>query len=217
MIRAWKRPEISRRRRQQLQHDLVAAHIVGEISGRDRQLIASKHLREAAAHQAVRAVGAEHEGRAVCGGISREDDAVTFDRHVEHADRQVRDTSVHRRREQRAVENLAARDNERAVIEVNDDGLARCVRQPDASVQQEPCGSNRDAANRVTTHRAANEIERPPRDSTAAWFFARVRRIEQPDASAFPREQPRSMRAGGAGADDGDIKVLQSGSLVVLD
>ena len=60
---ARKRPDVAGRIGRQLDDDLVARDAVREEPGGDRELIAAERRRDAAPHQAVRAVGADHERR----------------------------------------------------------------------------------------------------------------------------------------------------------
>ena len=66
-----KRPDVAGRIADQLDHDLAAGDAMREEACGDRQLIAAERRRQAPADQAVGAVGADHEGAAMCAAIAR--------------------------------------------------------------------------------------------------------------------------------------------------
>ena len=111
-----KRPDVPRRVAGQLDDDLVARDAAREEAGGDRELVAPERPRDAAAHETVRTVGANHEIGAARARDSVDLHAVLIDRHISDAHALDDRASPLSRREKRRIERRAARDDERAAI-----------------------------------------------------------------------------------------------------
>ena len=175
-----------------------------EESRRDRQLIAAKRARDPPPDETVGAVGADHASRAQRPLARLDANPVAF--HAQVGDPRAPEfyAGGDGRRHERAVKCRTARDEEsslrsgRGVFERN--GRASASSGLDKPRRTHPaCGDAR-----VTDSRC-NQFERAPGDAAAARLLTRMRRIDQRDARAAPRERIRRPRACGAGADDSDV------------
>ncbi len=203
MIRARKRPEIAGRIGDQLDDDFIARGSVREKSCCDRQLLAGKRARDPAAHQAVRAVGADDHGSAMGPAGRLDADAVGADADIDDAHALEHCAGALRGVEQRRIERGAAGHDQRRVhgsrVIERDDRRVSTMRVDEAR------GTDRAPGKHVLPQGIGDERQRAAGDAAAARFFSRMRRVEDRHARAAPRERVGRPRARWPRADDRDV------------
>ena len=194
VVGAREHPQVARVLARELDHDLALGESV-DVEARRRVARPAARLRadERAAHDAGRAVGADHE--LVPRALARAElelCCAALGAHPLHPlDPQLR-ARLARALEQERVEHAAREDLDRR-------------RQLD----RHAAAARREEANRVRGPRSRAQLRelRPAReraggDSAAAGLLARVRRVVQGDPVPGTREPPGAERARGARADD---------------
>ena len=203
MIRPRERPQIPGRRPRERDVDSGGAPIVHVVAARDRQRIAGKWLRDGPPDQAVGAVCAHQPLRLDPPAAGAQGPARAGAVDCGHPLRHELGAGAARGVEQRSIEQPAGAHDQRGHLAVR--VFERHV-GPMLSVGK-AAGGDGGAAAAHRVRQRPQQLQGPRAQAAAARLLARMTAVDDRHPRSRPRQMKRRPRAGGAAADDGDMKV----------